>query len=129
MKIVRRGDPDAGIPFASHATGTASVTKVHEVLEPHLVRAVLVSFEPGSRTYWHSHSGGQLLSILAGTGWVQTRGSEPEPVTVGDVVVLDPGEEHSHGAGDDESFLHLATTLGDSVFLEPATMPSIELAR
>ena len=33
-----------------------------------------VFFEPGSRTYWHSHDGGQVLHVLAGQGRVCSAG-------------------------------------------------------
>ncbi|SPO02013.1 uncharacterized protein DNG_04686 [Cephalotrichum gorgonifer] len=32
-----------------------------------------VAFEPGARTFWHHHEGGQVLRVLAGTGWIATR--------------------------------------------------------
>lgn len=33
-----------------------------------------VTFEPGCRTFWHKHTGGQILLVLAGEGLYQERG-------------------------------------------------------
>lgn len=35
-----------------------------------------VTFEPGARTNWHLHPGGQILLITAGTGYYQEKGSQ-----------------------------------------------------
>ncbi len=37
------------------------------------IRVYSVIFEPGARTYWHSHAAGQTLLISSGQGMVQTR--------------------------------------------------------
>ena len=66
-----------------------------------------VFFEPGSRTYWHSHDGGQVLHVLAGQGRVCLRGGEPETIGAGDIVFFEPGEEHWHGADEEQYLLHL----------------------
>src|SRR6266550_1433296 len=58
----------------------------------------MVRYEPGARTYWHSHSGGQMLYVVDGDGWVQTRGEPPRRVRPGDAISFRPGEVHWHGA-------------------------------
>jgi quercetin dioxygenase-like cupin family protein len=80
-----------------------------------------VFFEPGSRTYWHSHDGGQVLHVLAGQGRVCLRGGEPETIGAGDIVFFEPGEEHWHGADEAQYLLHLAISLGGHAWLEPVT--------
>ncbi|MQA95003.1 MAG: cupin domain-containing protein [Streptosporangiales bacterium] len=77
-----------------------------------------VTFTPGARTYWHHHERGQLLVVTAGSGWVCPHGEEPQPITVGDVVWVPPGERHWHGAGRDSIMTHLATSLGTTTWLE-----------
>ena len=37
------------------------------------VRVYGVIFEPGARTYWHSHAAGQTLLVNSGEGMVETR--------------------------------------------------------
>jgi quercetin dioxygenase-like cupin family protein len=77
-----------------------------------------VMFTPGARTYWHTHEHGQMLRVLAGSGWVCDKGGEPRRLNVGDTVWCDAGTTHWHG-GDDGSFmLHLAVSHGKTVWLD-----------
>ena len=70
-----------------------------------------VIFTPGARTYWHRHSGGQLLAVTGGRGIVATR-DQAQVITGGDVVWAEPGEEHWHGADADSLLTHLAVSHG-----------------
>jgi quercetin dioxygenase-like cupin family protein len=80
-----------------------------------------VTFTPGARTHWHTHDSGQLLFVLAGTGWVALRGAPPQPIRAGDVVWFEPDEEHWHGAGPDSLLVHAAVSLGKTRWLDPVT--------
>lgn len=71
-----------------------------------------IVFTPGARTFWHSHERGQILQVLAGAGFVCTRGLEPEPLRAGDTVWVPPGEQHWHGAAPDAFLTHTAISLG-----------------
>src|SRR5919202_5832324 len=62
------------------------------------MRVYAVFFEPGSRTYWHAHEGGQVLLVTSGEGRIGTA-TGVETIRAGDVVHAPPGEEHWHGAG------------------------------
>lgn len=77
-----------------------------------------VTFTPGARTFWHHHERGQLLVVTAGTGWVCTYGGPPQPLTVGDVVWVPPGERHWHGAGPGSILTHTAVSLGTTTWLD-----------
>ena len=77
-----------------------------------------VFFAPGGRTYWHRHGQGQVLIVTAGHGYAQTRVGERSPLTPGDVVFFEPGEEHWHGAGGDTYLLHTAISLGETEWLD-----------
>ena len=57
-----------------------------------------VTFEPGCRNNWHSHTGGQLLIVVGGEGLYQERGKRARHLKVGDVVEIAPNIEHWHGA-------------------------------
>lgn len=57
-----------------------------------------VTFEPGCRNNWHSHTGGQLLLVTAGRGFYQERGQEARQLLPGDVVEIAPNVVHWHGA-------------------------------
>ena len=67
-----------------------------------------VSFEPCSRTDWHSHAGGQILIAVGGVGIHQVEGQEPELLLPGTVARVEPGVMHWHGAADEGWFCHIA---------------------
>ena len=71
-----------------------------------------VTFEPGCRNNWHIHhatkGGGQILICVAGRGYYQEWGKEPQELHPGDVVNIAPGVKHWHGAAPDSWFSHLA---------------------
>jgi 4-carboxymuconolactone decarboxylase len=69
-----------------------------------------VTFAPGARTAWHSHPGGQILIVTAGTGRVQVWGHPIEEIRVGDVVRIPAGVKHWHGASPNASMSHLGIT-------------------
>lgn len=72
------------------------------------VPASNVTFEPGCRNNWHSHTGGQLLIVTAGRGYYQEEGQPARELLPGDVVEIAPDVVHWHGAAPDSWFAHLA---------------------
>lgn len=77
------------------------------------VRLYRVSFDEGARTNWHSHDAAQLLFGLSGRCVVVDRAGEELPLEPGDVVVIDAGEEHWHGAAPGGPGEHLAINVGE----------------
>lgn len=73
-----------------------------------------VSFEPGCRNNWHTHSatsgGGQVLICTAGEGWYQEFGHDPVELKEGSVIVIPANVKHWHGAKKDSWFSHIAFT-------------------
>lgn len=67
-----------------------------------------VTFEPGCRNNWHSHTGGQLLICTAGRGFYQEKGQPARELLPGDIVEIAPDVVHWHGAAPDSWFAHLA---------------------
>lgn len=67
-----------------------------------------VTFEPGCRNNWHSHTGGQILVAVGGKGYYQARGEAARLLLPGDVVEIPADVEHWHGAAPDSWFSHLA---------------------
>ena len=82
-----------------------------------------VTFSKGARTFWHIHSGEQVLYFLEGRGRVQARGEHALDAVEGDVVHVPAGTEHWHGAHHEEEHLmrHLAITFGQPTWLEPVS--------
>ncbi len=68
---------------------------------------VLVRFEPGARTYLHTHTVPQVLHCTDGRGILATQ-TERNEVGPGDVVYVPAGELHWHGATADSPFTHLS---------------------
>ena len=83
-----------------------------------------VTFEPGARTNWHLHPGGQILLITGGTGYYQEKGSPKRIIKKGDVVKCLANVPHWHGASKDDMLIQIAITnshKGAPVWLEPVT--------
>src|SRR5207237_423840 len=71
-----------------------------------------VTFEPGARTAWHTHPLGQVLIVTAGSGRVQRWEGPIEEIHPGDVVWIEPGEKHWHGASPTPAMTHIAIQEG-----------------
>ena len=67
-----------------------------------------VTFSPGCRNNWHSHTGGQLLIAVGGRGYYQKKGRPARALLPGDIVEIAPDVVHWHGAAPDSWFSHLA---------------------
>jgi quercetin dioxygenase-like cupin family protein len=76
-----------------------------------------VVFQPGARTYWHSHTHGQIFLVSFGRGIVGTRDGH-QVIEAGDVLYTPPGEEHWHGATPDSFVAYTAISLGTTVWGE-----------
>ena len=81
-----------------------------------------VTFEPGARTYWHSHPGGQILLVTGGKGYYQEEGKPARLLQTGDVVTIPQNAKHWHGAAKNSCFVHvgISTNLkaGDAEWFE-----------
>jgi quercetin dioxygenase-like cupin family protein len=82
---------------------------------------VRVTFAPTGRTAWHTHLQGQTLLIVSGRGLVQKRGEAVVAFSAGDVVRIEAGEEHWHGAAPDSLMVHFALQAGETVWLAKVT--------
>jgi mannose-6-phosphate isomerase-like protein (cupin superfamily) len=60
-------------------------------------------WQPGMRSYWHCHAGGQIMMVMDGVGRVQKRGERIRVLHKGDTEYAGPGVEHWHGAAPDAS--------------------------
>jgi quercetin dioxygenase-like cupin family protein/alkylhydroperoxidase/carboxymuconolactone decarboxylase family protein YurZ len=84
-----------------------------------------VTFEPGARTNWHKHPGGQILLVTDGKGFYQEKGKPAQPIQKGNVVRIPPDTEHWHGASSGNSLTHIAISpnqqKGSVEWLKPVT--------
>jgi len=106
-------------------TGTVYLNYLVETDTTHNVNIGSVTFEPGARTNWHYHKGGQILLVTEGTGLYQEKGKPIETIKKGEVVKCPPNIEHWHGATPTEAMTHIAigtnTNIGGAVWLQPVT--------
>ena len=126
MKVWRGGH--AGAPSRAMAdtfTGTAWMDVLHQEADVPAgdLAVTTVTFNPGVRTNWHRHQGGQLLVVLHGEGWAGTRNDATEVIRGGDLVWTPADEEHWHGATATTTLVHLAVTLGATHWSDAAPLP------
>ncbi len=69
-------------------------------------RVFVLHFEPGSRTNWHVHAGRQVMYGVYGKGCLVEKQGESTVMEPGDVVYLEPGVAHWHGASPGGDFIH-----------------------
>ncbi|KUJ60083.1 cupin [Flavobacteriaceae bacterium CRH] len=84
-----------------------------------------VTFDPGARTNWHYHKGGQILLITQGKGYYQEKGKQIQIMKKGQVIKCPPNIIHWHGATPNDTLVHVAistnTNKGAVVWLEPVS--------
>ncbi len=80
------------------------------------VRQNRVHFHDGGRTNWHLHVGSQVLYFVEGKGMVEELDGTLLETEEGDIVHVQPGARHRHGARDGQSAVHIAVTLGESIW-------------
>ncbi|SLN15171.1 Cupin domain protein [Roseovarius litorisediminis] len=108
MDIKQSGARPSEAGSEAYFTGTVRIDPVLSAPDPARVRSVVVTFEPGARTAWHTHPLGQTLLVLSGLGLAQTWGGPVQVIRPGDTVWFEPGEKHWHGAAPDVAMVHLA---------------------
>jgi quercetin dioxygenase-like cupin family protein len=108
MEIIRVGSTPSSKGPLEYFTGTVRVDRLFQPHAPARTSAGHVTFEPGSRSAWHTHPLGQTLIITSGCGWVQREGAPIEEVRPGDVIWFPPGEKHWHGASPTTAMTHIA---------------------
>ena len=96
--ITRVGTRPSGV--GSHTTFTGNVR--HDPLfspnEAAPYSVSYVTFEPGARSFWHTHPAGQRLVVISGSGLTGTWDGRVEEIKAGDVVWCSPDIKHWHGA-------------------------------
>jgi len=111
--------------ISPHFTGTVWLQQLVHSDTIHHVNAGNVTFEPGARTNWHLHPGGQILLVTNGKGRYQEEGKPVVEIRKGDVIKCDPNVKHWHGAAPDSILSHIAIGTnqhyGAVKWMEPVT--------
>ena len=77
-------------------------------------------FDPGARTKWHSHEGGQVIFVEEGRLRVQERGKAARDVEQGATFHVAPGVEHWHGAvPTGKGITQISLSFGMTNWMEP----------
>jgi quercetin dioxygenase-like cupin family protein len=108
MEIKQSGSQPSSKGPVDYFTGAVRIDPLFNPPAPSRVVGASVTFEPGSRTAWHTHPLGQTLIVTAGFGWARRWGGPVEDIRPGDVVWFPPGEKHWHGATATTSVTHIA---------------------
>jgi quercetin dioxygenase-like cupin family protein len=106
-------------------TGTVYVNMLAPNDTIHNISMGNVTFEPGARSNWHYHPGGQVLILTHGKGHYQEEGKQVQIIKAGEVIKCPPNIKHWHGASPGESMTHTAISTnidqGGVVWLDPVT--------
>jgi len=108
MQIQRNGSQPSNPGPSDWFTGAVRIDSPFKGSDPARVSGAIVTFEPGARTAWHTHPLGQTLIVTAGLGWTQREGGPVEEIRPGDIVWIEPGEKHWHGASPTTAMTHIA---------------------
>jgi quercetin dioxygenase-like cupin family protein len=108
MDIKRTGSRPSTKGSIEYFTGSVRIDPLFQAIDPARAVVASVTFEPGSRTAWHTHPLGQILIVTAGCGLVQRWDGPVEEIYPGDVVWIPPSEKHWHGATATTAMTHIA---------------------
>jgi quercetin dioxygenase-like cupin family protein len=66
MDIKRTGSQPSTKGLTDYFTGSVSIDPLFQAKDPARAVGASVTFEPGSRTAWHTHPPGQILIVTTG---------------------------------------------------------------
>lgn len=113
MQFAHTGAPSDHASAAIPTVFTGNDVYIDPILSAEGIWMGNVNFSPCARTHWHTHSGGQLLKVLAGSGWVCDEGGKPVRTNAGDVIWCPPGTTHWHGADDGSYMVQQCVSFGE----------------
>lgn len=113
MKVTRSAGQTVPGP-ADWFTGNVLIDTIRNPDDQSAIGCAHVRFSPGARTAWHAHPKGQTLYVTDGIGLVSYRGGNAVEIRPGDVVYIEPNEEHWHGATPDRFMAHVAMQEADA---------------
>jgi quercetin dioxygenase-like cupin family protein len=95
--------------------------KVTAVEDKWKVATAHYKFDPGARTKWHMHSGGQVMLAEEGVTHHQNKGGPVMELRANESYYVQPGVWHWHGASPTESTVQFNTTRGDITWGDAVT--------
>jgi len=88
-RIDLAGEREATAPGSSNARVKRLAGSAH---------VVVMEIEAGGVVGRHPAVGAQLFAVVRGTGWVSGGDGEREPISAGEAVLWEAGEEHESGS-------------------------------
>lgn len=123
--IVRANARPAVAGTPANFTGEASVRPIVDASQMGRTTIGEVVFHPGARSRWHTHPGGQAITVTQGCGWTQREGGPIVRICKGDTAYVPAGVKHWHGATSTTGMTQFSVTEtvdGNNVtWLEPVT--------
>ena len=123
--IVRAHSRPAVAGSPANFTGNATVRPIVDAAQMGQTTIGEVVFQPGARSRWHTHPGGQAITVTQGCGWTQRWGGPVIRICKGDTAYVPGGVKHWHGATATEGMTQFSiteTSGGKNVtWLEPVT--------
>jgi quercetin dioxygenase-like cupin family protein len=110
VTVTHPGSQPSNAGSVDNFTGSVRVDSWFQGTAPARISGGIVTFEPGARTAWHIHPLGQTLIVTAGAGLVQAWDGPVQEIRPGDIVWIQPGVKHWHGATATNGMSHIAFT-------------------
>jgi quercetin dioxygenase-like cupin family protein len=101
---------------SEHFHGVVLREELSERSTPVGLHCSFVRFKKGAFTKLHHHTGGQVLYVTHGEGFVEFSDGAVYDLRPGTRVVIPPGELHRHGATLHDELEHLVVTAGETVW-------------
>lgn len=95
-------------PYSKYFTGITYLNTFDDAQGGRSANASLVSFEPCSRTDWHTHEKGQLLIIISGEGVIKIEGQKAIKAESGAIIKIDKDKKHFHAASKNSQMAHIS---------------------
>lgn len=103
-------------PSASSTGGAVTMLE-----QPFKAAIAYARFDPGARTKWHTHEGGQIVLVEEGIGHTQVKGGPVIELRAGESIYVGPGVMHWHGSAPDASCVQYNVSRGGSTFGDEVT--------
>lgn len=108
MEIKRTGSQPSNKTTVEYFAESVRIDTPFNGKDPSSFEGMIVVFESGARTLWHTHPLGQTLIVTSGCGRAQREGGLIVEIRPGDVVWFEPNEKHWHGASPTTAMTHIA---------------------
>ncbi len=108
--LYKAGSQGAFAGPEKYFTGKVKVDHLFPQNENTAFSGAYVTFQPGARTAWHLHRGGQHMIVTDGVALTGTRDGTIITFKQGETVWCPPDIDHWHGATPDRPMTHLVIT-------------------